>query len=100
MTDDRKDRVSRLGQRFSERDSKSVETSPTPPSDQQPKSKKEEKRKRRTFYIDKLLITRLDQAFPKFSYEINPKIIEKSDFLELLLEYALDHLDDLKDKVE
>lgn len=96
MSDDRNDRISRLGQRFSERGTKSVAT---PPLSAEPLEDKK-KRKRRTFYIDQRLITRLDQAFPKFNYEINPKVIEKSDFLELLLEYSLDHLDALKDKIE
>ena len=93
MSEDRNERLSRLGERFTERGTK-----PTDPPQEEPGTEDKKRRKRRTFYIDERLISRLDRAFPKFNYEINPKVMEKSEFLEMLLEYSLDNLEEVKSK--
>jgi hypothetical protein len=53
-------------------------------------------RARHTFYIDTDLVNRLDRVYQEVNHELYPKQVNKSTFLETLIEYGLGHIADLK----
>jgi hypothetical protein len=53
-------------------------------------------RERRSLYLDGMLLERLDQEHRAFNHGLYPKSVHKAVFLETLIEYGLDHLDELK----
>lgn len=53
-------------------------------------------RGRHTLYLDRELVARVDQAFKQAAHDLYPQEIEKADYLETCLEYALAHPDDIK----
>ena len=80
MTDDR---IAKLSQRFSRH---SVGRKPTTAR----------ARERRSFYLDGELTARIDQVHKDLNHTLYPTTVSKSVFLETILEYGLEHLDDLK----
>jgi serine/threonine protein kinase HipA of HipAB toxin-antitoxin module len=57
---------------------------------------KDRNRERRSIYIDMDLMERLDRTHRLVDHELFPQSVSKSAFLEALLEYGLDHLDEIK----
>ncbi len=53
-------------------------------------------RTKRTFYLDKDLIARVEQEYRAASHELYPAPVPKSAFLETLITYGLTHLPDVK----
>jgi len=53
-------------------------------------------RERHSFYIDGELVARLDRVYRDVAHELHPLTLSKSVFLETLIEYGLEHLDELK----
>ena len=53
-------------------------------------------RKRHTVYLSKTLMTAIDTAFKDAAHELYPQEVEKADYLETCLRYALAHVDDIK----
>jgi hypothetical protein len=53
-------------------------------------------RKRHTVYLSKTLMKAIDKAFKDARAELNPQDIEKADYLEACLKYALANVDDIK----
>src|SRR5918992_4659159 len=83
MPEDRNDRIARLSQRFR-----------THATGRKPESKRV--RERQSFYLDAELVSRLDQTHKEVSHQLYPTRVNKSTFLETLLEYGLDHLSEVK----
>ena len=52
-------------------------------------------RKRHTVYLSKTLMKAIDKAFKDAAHELYPLEIEKTDYLETCLKYALAHQDDI-----
>ena len=86
MPEERNQRISRLSERF-----KSHSTG------RKPESKRT--RERQSFYLDAELVSRLDQTHKEVSHQLYPARVNKSTFLETLLEYGLEHLDQVKDQL-
>lgn len=53
-------------------------------------------RARHTVYLSKTLMTAIDKAFKDAAHELYPLEIEKADYLETCLKYALAHQDDIR----
>ena len=53
-------------------------------------------RERRSFYVDGELVSRLDQVHKELNHALYPTTVSKSAFLETLMEYGLEHLEELK----
>ena len=53
-------------------------------------------RERHSFYLDGELVERVDKTFRDVAHELHPLIVNKSVFLETLIEHGLEHLDELK----
>ncbi len=53
-------------------------------------------RERRSLYLDGALLERLDQEHRALNHDLYPKSVNKAVFLETLIEYGLEHLDELK----
>ena len=53
-------------------------------------------RERRSFYLDSDLTERLDRQYKELEHELYPTSLSKSEFLEALFEYSLDHLDEIR----
>lgn len=53
-------------------------------------------RERRSFYLDAELTTRIDRVYKDLNHSLYPHNVSKSFFLETILEYGLEHLDELK----
>jgi hypothetical protein len=83
MPEDRNERISRLSQRFR-----------THATGRKPESKRV--RERQSFYLDAELVSRLDQTHKEVSHQLYPTRVNKSTFLETLLEYGLEHLNEVK----
>jgi hypothetical protein len=82
------ERLKALTSRFS--------TSPAAESKPEAKPKKSVERSRHSLYLDKALVARADQAYKDIAHQLYPAEVNKSDFLEACLDYALSHLDDIK----
>lgn len=86
MAEERTQRISRLSERFKSH-----------ASGRKPENKRN--RERQSLYLDTDLVTRLDQTHKEVSHQLYPTRINKSTFLETLLEYGLEHLDQVKDQL-
>ncbi len=53
-------------------------------------------RERRSLYLDGTLLERLDHEHRALNHALYPKSVNKAVFLETLIEYGLEHLDELK----
>ena len=53
-------------------------------------------RERRSLYLDGALLERLDKEHRALNHALYPAAVNKSVFLEALLEYGLAHLDELR----
>jgi len=53
-------------------------------------------RERHSFYLDADLVARLDRVYRDVNHGLHPASLSKSTFLETIMEYGLDHLDELK----
>ncbi len=56
-------------------------------------------RGRHTFYVDSALVGQLDQAYRETAHALYPVQVNKSDFLEALISYGLDHMEEIKGKL-
>src|SRR5215472_12118880 len=86
------DRLKKLSERFSN-------TASNPVPEQQPAAapvKKEVARRRHSLYLDNALVGLCDQAYKQMAHELYPAEINKSDFLEACLKFALQHQDEIK----
>ncbi len=77
------DRIAKLSERFSRHQ---VGRKPTAPRN----------RERRSLYLDGALLERLDQEHRALNHALYPKSVNKAVFLETLIEYGLEHVDELK----
>jgi len=78
------DRISKLSERF-----RTHQVGPRPTSSKS--------RERRSLYIDTDLLKRLDQAHKALNHDLYPKTVNKSAFLEAVMEYGLAHVDEVKE---
>jgi hypothetical protein len=85
-TQERRDRVRQLAQRFSHDDLGEWMSVPPPPT---------RRRKRHSVYIDSELMVHVDEVLTRIQHEIFPKQINKSIFLEKLLERGLTDVDEI-----
>jgi hypothetical protein len=76
------DRIAKLSERFSRHQ---VGRKPAPRN-----------RERRSLYLDGALLERIDQEHRALNHALYPKSVNKAVFLETLIEYGLEHLDELK----
>jgi len=53
-------------------------------------------RGRHTFYLDSALVVAIDRAYRALAHELYPAEVSKSDFLEALLTYGLERIQDIK----
>lgn len=53
-------------------------------------------RERQSLYLDTGVKKRLDASYKEISHDLHPASVSKSVFLETLISYALDHVDELK----
>ncbi len=85
------DRLKALSQRFSKK-------TEDPASETKPAAvpKKEVARRRHSLYLDNALVGLCDQAYKQIAHELYPAEINKSDFLEACLKFALQHQDEIK----
>jgi hypothetical protein len=61
-----------------------------------PKVQASHDRSRHTLYLDKTLVKLIDQAFKDTAHEIYPQEIDKADYLEACLKFALANQDKVK----
>jgi hypothetical protein len=80
------DRISKLSQRFK---THAVGRKPT----------SSRTRERRSLYLDGELVERLGRIYKDVNHELYPHAVNKSAFLETLLEYGLDNLDQVKTRL-
>jgi hypothetical protein len=71
-------------------------SAPSAESKTEARPKKSVERRRHSLYLDKALVARADQAYKDIGHELYPVEVNKSDFLEACLDYALSHLEDIK----
>lgn len=83
---DKEDRIAKLSQRFKQH------------STGRPKVITKS-RERQSFYLDTALTEQIDKTYKDVSYQLYPKPISKSVFLETLLEYGLDNIDTVKSRL-
>ncbi len=89
-TPDRRDRVRQLAQRFSHDATDDWLATPKAPA---------RRRKRHSVYIDSRLMQRVDETFKRVQHEVFPTQVNKSIFLEKLLERGLTDLDAIVDAI-
>ncbi len=77
------DRIAKLSQRFNRH---AVGRKPTTTR----------ARERRSFYLDAELTGRIDRVYRDLNHALYPRSVSKSVFLETVIEYGLEHLEDLK----
>jgi len=56
-------------------------------------------RSRHTFYVDSALVGQLDQTYRDTAHALYPAQVSKSDFLEALISYGLDHIEEIKGRL-
>jgi len=89
-TPDRRDRVRQLAQRFSHDAAGDWLAAPKPPV---------RLRKRHSVYIDSQLMQRVDETLKRIQHEVFPTQVNKSIFLEKLLERGLTDVDAIVDAI-
>lgn len=80
---DKEDRIAKLSQRF-----KTHATGRT--------RNNNKNRERQSFYLDTALTERIDKTYKEISHQLYPKPISKSVFLETLLEFGLENIQEIK----
>jgi hypothetical protein len=80
------DRIAKLSQRF--------KTHATGRPKQSQKN-----RERQSLYLDADLTARINQTYKDIAHQMYPKSLSKSVFLETLLEYGLEHLDEVTSRL-
>ena len=83
---DKEDRIARLSQRFK------AHAAGRPKSDQK-------SRERQSLYLDANLMERVDKTYRDIHHELYPKDINKSSFLEAILEYGLGNIEAIKSRL-
>jgi hypothetical protein len=86
MTDTKQERISKLSSRFQK-------TEAVP-------EKKPKKRDRHSLYLDTTLVEEADRAYKEVNHQLYPAEISKSQFLEALLQYGLDHIEEVKQLID
>ena len=87
------DRLKALSQRFSKKvEDSTPETKPVTP-------KKEVSRRRHSLYLDNGLVEQCDQMYKQMAHELYPAELNKSEFLEACLKFALQHQDEIKQSI-
>ena len=71
-------------------------TTPTPTTAKSPKPTQRSERARHTLYLKKSLVQQLDQAFKAAAHDLYPQGIEKADYLEACLSFALEHQEEIR----
>lgn len=89
MTDTKDERITRLSQRFSEHETK-------PPKEGKPATDSNQTRTRRSLYLDKAVFKRVDETHRELNHQLYPLEVEKFLFLEAIISYGLDHLEEIK----
>jgi hypothetical protein len=84
MADERENRIDKLSQRFRKH------------SVGRPQ-RAQRNRERHSFYLDGELVSRVNDTYKDVAHDLHPKTVNKSVFLETLLEYGLSHLADIQD---
>jgi len=88
---DHEDRIAALSKRVHRQEGEMPTTTTS-----RPKSRQRSARARHTLYLDKSLVNQLDQAFKDAAHELYPQEIEKADYLEACLTFALAHQDEIR----
>ena len=83
---EKEDRIARLSQRFK------AHAGSRPKSDQK-------SRERQILYLDANLMERVDKAYRDVYHALYPKVINKSSFLEAILEYGLGNIEAIKSRL-
>ena len=87
MSDERRsksdERISKLSQRFK---THTVGRRPTTTRT----------RERHSFYLDGELVGRLDRTYREVDHALHPHDLSKSAFLETLMEYGLEHIEEIQ----
>ncbi len=91
MSEDRAKRIATLSSRFTPA-ADADEAAPTQP----PAAPPTRTRGRHTFYLDSALVARLDRAYRDAAHELYPVEVNKSDYLEAVLTYALERAPEVK----
>lgn len=84
--EDRKTRIAKLSERFK------------PHAGRPTRAPKQ--RQRRSFYLDIEIAERLDRDYKEFNHQAYPRTVTKSEFMEAVLEYGLNHLPGVKALLE
>jgi hypothetical protein len=80
------ERIAKLSQRFK------THTTGRP-------KRSQKNRERQSLYLDADLTARIDHTYKEISHQMYPKSLSKSAFLETLLEYGLEHLDEVTSRL-
>lgn len=94
MSEDRAKRIATLSSRFTpaaDADEAAPSQPPAVASAPPPRT-----RGRHTFYLDSGLVARLDRAYRDAAHELYPVEVNKSDYLEAVLTYALERAPEVK----
>jgi hypothetical protein len=83
---DKEDRIAKLSQRFK------THSAGRPRSDSK-------NRERQSLYLDTNLTGRIDRTYKDLAHALYPRSISKSTFLETILEYGLENLEDVKSRL-
>lgn len=86
MPDTKQERIAKLSSRFEKTDAVS--------------QKKVTKRDRHSLYLDKELVAETDRVYKEVNHQLYPAEISKSQFLEALLQYGLDHIEEVKQLID
>jgi hypothetical protein len=84
---EKEDRIAKLSQRF-----KTHATG-------RPKTK-QKNRERQSFYLDADLTVQIDNAYKDIDHQLYPNSISKSTFLETIIEYGLENLQEIKARLK
>ncbi|MCB0094194.1 MAG: hypothetical protein KDE50_00825 [Caldilineaceae bacterium] len=85
-----KDKFSRLSERMYGRSSQKENDD----------EKQAKQRKRYTIYVDRELIDDLNQAHKKVNHDFFPAEVQKSLFLETLIQFGLDNIHEVKERLD
>ncbi len=95
MSEDRAKRIATLSSRFTPA-ADPDEAAPAQPPTVAPPVPLTRTRGRHTFYLDSALVARLDRAYREAAHELYPVEVNKSDYLEAVLMYALERAPEIK----
>ena len=85
MDNAREDRINKLSERFK------THTTGRP--------RNNKNRERQSFYLDADLTDKMDRTYKDLAHQFYPKSVSKSQFLETILEFGLEHLDDIRQRI-